>query len=359
MNSQLLSSSIAIIAAWALSPLLHAESQKAGLVKSEFIFETNPVPSCHATTIVEAKDNSLVAAWFAGTAEGNDDVSIWSARLHDGKWTPPLEVANGVQEGGKRFPCWNPVLFQPKEGPLLLFYKVGPSPSKWWGMLRTSGDNGKTWSTARRLPEGIYGPIKNKPVQLPDDSILAGSSSEELNPPPSWQIHFERSNDNGATWTRISVPQDAESAPAIQPSILFLSSKKLMAVGRTRVGKIFSTISTDEGSSWSRLHLLDLPNPNSGTDALTMNNGRHALIYNHTPKGRTPLNLAISHDGINWDAALVLEDEPGEFSYPAVIQSKDGLLHFSYTWKRKLAKHVIVDPEKLELKPMPNGEWPR
>ena len=90
-----------------------------------------------------------------------------------------------------------------------------------------------------------------------------------------------------------------------------------------------------------------------------MNDGRHALIYNHTQKGRTPLNLAISNDGVHWEAALVLEDQPGEFSYPAVIQTRDGLLHFSYTWKRKLAKHVVVDPEKLELKPMPGGEWPR
>jgi predicted neuraminidase len=90
-----------------------------------------------------------------------------------------------------------------------------------------------------------------------------------------------------------------------------------------------------------------------------MKDGRHALIYNHTAKGRTPLNLAISEDGINWRAALLLEDEPGEFSYPAVIQSTDGMLHFSYTWKRKLAKHVVVDPEKLVLKPMLGGEWPR
>jgi predicted neuraminidase len=123
-------------------------------------------------------------------------------------------------------------------------------------------------------------------------------------------------------------------------------------------GKLFSTTSSDNGLSWSTLTLLDLPNPNSGTDAVTLKDGQHVLIYNHTPKGRSPLNVAISRDGLAWQAALVLEDTPGEFSYPAVIQTRDGLLHFTYTWKRQLAKHVVVDPAKLTLKQIVNGQWP-
>src|SRR5688500_7164965 len=113
------------------------------IVRSEFIYETAPFPSCHASTIAETKDG-LAAAWFGGTAEKNPDVGIWfSTSIRGGSWSPPVEVANGVQEKGKRQPCWNPVLFQPKEGPLLLFYKVGPSPSRWWGMLIKSADGGK------------------------------------------------------------------------------------------------------------------------------------------------------------------------------------------------------------------------
>jgi predicted neuraminidase len=334
-------------------------SDTSCIVRTEFIFENNPAPSCHATTIEAAKDGSLIAAWFAGTAEGNSDVGIWLARLVDGKWTAPEEVATGIQEDGKRVPCWNPVLFQPKTGPLLLFYKVGPSPSTWWGMLRTSSDNGRSWSPPKRLPEGIFGPIKNKPFQLPDGSILSGSSAEGLSPAPSWQIHFERSTDNGETWTRISVPQGQDSPPAIQPSILFLGTRRLLSLGRTRSGKIFTTRSNDNGLHWSTLGLLPLPNPNSGTDAITMKDGRHVLIYNHTAKGRSPLNVAISKDGTHWEAALVLEDTPGEFSYPTVIQTGDGLLHFTYTWKRKLAKHIVVDPDKLLLRPIEKGEWPK
>ena len=91
---------------------------------------------------------------------------------------------------------------------------------------------------------------------------------------------------------------------------------------------------------------------------MTLKDGRHVLIYNHTTKGRSPLNVAISKDGREWEAALVLEDKPGEYSYPAIIQSRDGLLHFTYTWKRALAKHVVVDPLKLTSTPIVHGEWP-
>ena len=195
-------------------------------------------------------------------------------------------------------------------------------------MLRTSDDNGKIWSEARRLPDKILGPIKNKPVQLADGSILCASSVEALKPPPIWQIHFERSTDNGHTWNFIKVPQPANSPPAIQPSILLLGDDKLMALGRTQAGRVFATTSADNGLTWSQLTLLDLPNPNSGTDAVTFKDGRHLLIYNHTTKGRSPLNLAVSHDGKTWGASLVLESEPNmEFSYPAVIQTSDGLVH--------------------------------
>ncbi len=343
-----------------LSLGLSALAAQPGLVRAEFIFATNPVPSCHATTIVEAKDGTLVAAWFAGEAEGKPDVAIWSARHVDGQWSAPVKLAEGTQPDGRRFPCWNPVLFQPKEGPLQLYYKVGPNPVEWWGVLRLSQDNGRTWGEPRRLPDGILGPIKNKPVQLADGTILSGSSAEGLKAGPSWQIHFERSRDHGVTWEKLAVEQGPGSPAAIQPSILFLKDGGLLSVGRTRDAKVFSTISRDQGSTWSKVGLTDLPNPNSGTDAVTLKDGRHLLIYNHTTKGRSPLNLAVSKDGLAWEAAFVLEDEPkAEFSYPAIIQSADGLVHVTYTWKRKLAKHLVIDPAKLVARPMEGSAWPK
>lgn len=333
-----------------------APASQPGLVRSEFIFATNPVPSCHASTIVETPDHALVAAWFGGSREGHADVGIWSARWSDGQWTAPVPVAVGTGTNGMRLPCYNPVLFQPREGPLLLFYKVGPNPEAWWGMRRSSDDGGRTWSAPRRLPDGILGPIKNKPVQLADGTLVCGSSVEGLSPRPEWQIHFERTTDLGLTWERVTVAQPPGSPPAIQPAILQRGGDRLQALGRTTIGKLFTTASEDGGRTWSRLTLLDLPNPNSGIDAVTLHDGRHLLVYNHTTRGRSPLNVAISRDGRSWDAALVLEDEPGaEFSYPAVIESSDHLVHATYTWKRRLMKHAVIDPDQLETRPLIQG----
>jgi predicted neuraminidase len=86
-----------------------------------------------------------------------------------------------------------------------------------------------------------------------------------------------------------------------------------------------------------------LPNPSAGVDGETLKDGRHLLVYNHTPRGRTPLNVAISTDGKEWAPLVTLESEPGEYSYPAMIQTRDGLVHITYTWKRKRIKHTVLD----------------
>jgi len=328
-----------------------------GIVKSEFIFESAPFPSCHASTIVRTK-GGLVASWFGGTKEGAPDVGIWVSRHVDGQWTAPVEVANGLRSDGQRFACFNPVLFLPSKGPLLLFYKVGGHPNGWSGFLKTSYDDGASWSPATPLPEGFVGPVKNKPVELPDGSLLCPSSMETAEKPSRWRVQFEHTPDLGKTWTKTDYINDGLTISAIQPSILFLGQNKLMAIGRTRQSKLFRTTSEDGGQTWSEVSLTDLPNPNSGTDAVTLRDGRHLMVYNHTAKGRSPLNVAVSSDGKTWQAALVLENEPGEYSYPAVIQAADGLVHTTYTWKRARIKHVVIDPAKLELKPIVDGAWP-
>ena len=107
-------------------------------------------------------------------------------------------------------------------------------------MVRTSSDGGRTWSEARRLPDGILGPIKNKPVQLADGTILAPTSTESHAEPSRWQVHFERSGDGGKTWSATPPLNDGTTIGAIQPSILFrggIGGSKLLAVGRTRAGQ--------------------------------------------------------------------------------------------------------------------------
>jgi predicted neuraminidase len=333
---------------------LSSAEATGAVLTTEFINEHASYPSCHASTIVETATGGLVAAWFGGTAERNPDVGIWVSRHEQGKWLPAVEVANGVQVTGPRLPTWNPVLFQPKSGPLVLFYKVGPSPSTWWGMMMTSADAGKTWSAPRRLPEGILGPIKNKPVQLADGAWLSPTSTEGNK--DGWLVHFEISRDSGVTWTKIGPVNKGPGLDAIQPSILFHKDGQLEALCRTKQGVIAQTWSKDQGKTWGALTAIDLPNPNSGTDAVTLKDGRHLLVYNHSAhranvaKGdRYPLNVALSEDGVTWNRVLTLETTPTRagYAYPAVIQTADGKVHITYTWDRKLIKHVVLDPAKL------------
>ena len=324
-----------------------------GVLVNELIFDDAPFRSSHASTIEQASEG-LVAAWFGGTDEGNPDVGIWLSRHGAGKWSAPVEVANGVESSEKRYPCWNPVLFQQPQGPLLLFYKVGPNPTKWWGMLITSDDGGKTWSKPRRLPDGILGPVKDKPI-LYRDQLLCPSSTEQ----GGWRGHIERTADWGKTWSKTEPLADWTQFSIIQPTMLVHPDGKLQILCRSKQKKIVESWSSDGGTTWSPLAATTLPNPDSGIDAVNLNDGRMLLVYNHTPRGRSPLNVAVSTDGKNWLAALALETERGEYSYPAVICTPDGWAHITYTWHRRKIKHVVLDPAKLSLREMPQGEWPR
>jgi predicted neuraminidase len=320
-----------------------AGDAKAAVVSSEFIFEKAPFASAHASTIVQTRGD-LVAAWFGGSDEGEPDVGIWlSHRPASGNWSAPVEVATGVTDNG-RFPCWNPVLFQPpgKDAPLLLFYKVGPTPRRWWGMLITSADGGKTWSKPARLPDGILGPIKNKPVLLPDGTLLCGSSTEH----DGWLVHMEMTRDWGRTWTK-TAPLNDKSMELIQPTILTHGGGRLQILCRSQQGKVAESWSDDAGKAWGPVKFTALPNPDAGIDAVTLKDGRHVLVYNPTTEGRTPLSVAVSPDGKKWTPAAVLESAPGEYSYPAVIQADDGKVHVTYTWKRERIKHAVLDPQKL------------
>lgn len=332
-----------------------AAAPSAAVISMEIVNPDAPYPECHASTIVELGTGELAAAWFGGTKERHPDVGIWFARHEGGKWQRAVEVATGTQPDGTRLPTWNPVLFQPRGAPLHLFYKIGPSPSRWWGMVIASTDAGKTWSEPRRLPEGILGPVKNKPVVLPGGAWLSASSTEGN--PNGWLVHFELSRDAGATWAKIGPIGKGPGFDGIQPSVLFHRGGALQAVGRSKQGVVVQTWSKDGGATWSPLTATDLPNPNSGTDAVTLSDGRQLIVYNHSghradePKGdRFPLDVALSTNGLTWKRVLTLESEPvvSGYAYPAVIQTRDGRVHVTYTAARKRIKHVVLDPTKLE-----------
>ena len=327
---------------------------------SEFVADSMPTPQCHASTVAEV-DGKLVVAWFGGTYEGNDDVGIWFSRKDSSGWSIPERVTDGRGLGGVVHPCWNPVLHKQRHGPLMLFYKAGPNPREWWGMLITSTDCGATWSSAQRLPDGVIGPVKNKPLELESGDLLCPSSTEDK----GWRVWFERTTDCGVTWTRLGPMNDPAEIEAIQPTILSRSDGVLQAVGRTKQGRMFSMGSTDDGHTWSGMELMDFWCSNSGLDGVVLRDGRMLIVYNHGRNipgewvaGREMLNVAVSTNGREWKAGCVLERERGEeFSYPAVIQTADGFLHITYTWKRQRIRHVVLDPARLQGRPFRGLEW--
>ena len=145
---------------------------------------------------------------------------------------------------------------------------------------------------------------------------------------------------------------DGRTFGAIQPSILTHGDGAMQILCRSRQGVVTQSWSRDGGKTWSGMAATDLPNPNAGTDAVTLRDGRQLLVYNHTtrqskPRGREMLNVAVSRDGTRWDVVLTLERKKGEHSYPAVIQASDGRVHITYTYLRRSVKHAVLDPARL------------
>jgi predicted neuraminidase len=333
-------------------------------------------PDNHASTLVELANGDVLAAWFAGTWEGDDNVAIYAALQHNGVWRTPRELARVDHTA-----CWNPVLFHDKKGVLWLYYKVGSSPSTWTGRRKRSLDEGLTWSAAEPLPMGVLGPIKDKPLVLADGVIVSGSSVEDEGENGKWTAWIERSTDDGKSWTKagpITVPDaldvpDAGALAAvregkrvdhdkvagvetkinppsqttvglIQPAVVSLGGMhlRIYARSKTRASRIAIADSVDEGRSWTQAHYIDLPNPNSGIDAVGLRDGRVVLIFNNSYNRRSPLNLAVSRDGEHFRIFKKLDEGPGQYSYPAIVQAANGDLLMTYSWRRQTIKFVRV-----------------
>jgi alpha-L-fucosidase len=323
-----------------------AAQHKATLVRQEMIMEKPPVPAAHASTMTELPDGRLMASWFGGSRESAKDVCIYTAVYNKGKWSAPVIVADGVINDTLRYPAWNPVLYTNQKGEILLFYKVGPNPREWRGLMKTSKDKGRTWSKAIPLPDSILGPIRNKPVLLSDGLLLHPSSTESLDE-KVWAVHMEISDTEGRNWQYI--PVDCDTFGVIQPTVLFHPGNKLQMLCRSRQNAIIESWSTDNGRTWSPLRKQDMLNPNSGIDAVTTKRGLQVLIYNPAVSGkdwwlgRNELRVGVSKDGEHWtDVYLLEKEEKGEFSYPAVIEGRNGDIHISYTYDRKNIKHVVL-----------------
>ncbi len=332
--------------------LLSSLATLASSQSMEFISEKMPTSSCHASTIVELSTGDLLTAWFGGTKEGAPDVAIWMSRHTSSGWSRPREAAREP-----RVATYNPVLFHSADRVLWFYYKFGKSPETWSAAREYSHDEGATWSTVEHLPAGLYGPIRAKPLVLGNGTILSGSSVESYG---TWACWIERSTDNGRTWTRIgpiaaplsiatSSTQPGQPYGIIQPSLVDLGGNhiRLYARSTNNIGRICQSDSLDDGLTWSKVKSTALPNPNSGIDAVRLRDGRLIMVYNNTTIGRTPLNLAVSATGDQWHKFYDLETNPGEYSYPALIQARNGDLLITYTWNRVKIRFVHFPLEKV------------
>jgi predicted neuraminidase len=324
-------------------------------VIKELVFKGDPhFASCHASHLVWLPGGEILAAWFGGSEEGADDISIWGSRRKDGVWSQPFQLAD--QEG---FPHWNPVFHLKSSGELLLFYKIGRLLKEWYTMVKVSLDQGLTWSAPSELvagDRGGRGPVRNKLIQLSDGSWLAPASTED----GIWQSFVDRSENEGRSWEKSGdiriagldydnieevegseIPvskQSFKGRGVIQPTLWESLPGQVHMLLRSTEGFIYRSDSEDGGRTWSDAYATPLPNNNSGIDVVKMDNGTLVLVFN--PIGvnwgqRSPLVLRASTDnGITWGSEFILEDQEGEYSYPAIIaQGKQ--LFITYTWRRE------------------------
>lgn len=314
--------------------------------------EERPFAQCHASTITQAGDGSMIAAWFAGTKEKHPDVGIWMSHYREGAWTPP-HLAAKVKECAH----WNPVLFTDAERAVHLFFKVGPEIPHWQTWWMSSGDHGKTWTEPRELVPGDTGgrgPVKNKPIILSDGSWLAPASTEYN----LWEAFSDRSTDRGVTWDRSEnflIDREVfKGKGAIQPTFWESAPGRVHALLRACAGSAWRCDSEDYGRTWTPVRDAGLPNNNSGLDALRLEDGRVLLVFNPIGKNwgpRTPLSLGISRDnGETWDLFAHFEDDAPEtdfeYSYPAIVRTQGGVA-VCYTHKRERVRCWLIPLEAL------------
>jgi len=314
--------------------------------RGELIFAPHSVPkypSCHASTLVELPGGELLAAWFAGSEEGASDTAELGARRAPGAtlWTAPTVLVDtpGKSDG-------NSVLHLDRKNRVWIFYVTKERDREpQWAQCRVkyriSTDGGHTFGPERILREELGWMVRNKPIDLANGDLLLPLYDER-----NWSSLMDISTDDGATWAP-SAPLAGQGGN-IQPTVVQLSDGSLLAFMRTGSPHhlLWKSTSRDNGRTWSPLVETDFPNPNSACDMVRLRNGHLALVWNDSPRDRSPLTVALSSDeGRTWPYRRHLETARGEFSYPAVIQTCDGLIHVTYTYRRTSIKHVAFNEE--------------
>lgn len=326
------------------------EPEAAGLERVFLFGDARPFAQCHAPTLVETRDGAILVAFFAGTHEGHRDVAIWTCAGQPAQsvttFAPPTLAAKVGDVAH-----WNPVLYRVDGGSVdaddvvALQFKVGPRIRTWRTWLACSHDGGRGFGPARPLVaddrDGIggRGAVRNKPIRLVSGDWLAGASIEGWR---RWEAFFDRSPNGLGGWqatARIAVDRERfRGKGMIQPTLWESAPGRVHALFRTTDGCIHRSDSDDDGRTWSTAYATALPNNNSALDVARLADGTLALACNPVAGNwaeRTPLSLLFSQDdGATWPVRVDVESGPGEFSYPAIVASGEGLA-LCYTWNRR------------------------
>jgi predicted neuraminidase len=205
----------------------------------------------------------------------------------------------------------------------------------WW---RTSADHGVTWSADRPFLGGLSEGVRNPPIIRANGDLLLPLAHS-----------FARSADGGRTWERLGAV-DAGG----QPAVIERADGSLFTLLR-HDARIWRSESRDGGRSWHPAVATELLNPDAGIAMTRLRNGHLVLVFNDSASERTPLSIARSLDeGRSWLPPLHLESNPGEYSYPCVMQTQDGRIHATYTFRRYSIKHVELNEDWLEHLERPN-----
>jgi predicted neuraminidase len=339
-------------------------------------------PSSHSSNLLSLRNGDLLCAWYSGQWEGRSGVAIVISRLPkgSGQWTQPVMVA---QEAGWAFE--NPVLFEPPTGPLWLFYTrqaadAGQSKSQMF--YRTSSDDGKNWTGPKLLFDRPGSFDRQRLLVVGDQWLLpmyytpsSGISGKDA---LSHYSAIQISGDQGRTWKECPI---ADSNGLVQPDIIERSPRHLIAFFRSRFADWVYTSSSEDGCSWTTPRPTQIPNNNSSIQVVRLRDGHMAIAFNNiqatTERGkpqtgpRWPLSVALSVDGgQTWPwvrdldigqevpqepipsvmAGTDITDNKGAFfghlfsyEYPSIIETADGTIHVSYTFRRRTIKYANFD----------------
>lgn len=340
----------------------------------EALIPNTPYNSCHAADLLELANGDVLCVWFAGSDEGNADISIVGSRLKAGEsqWSEPVMLSDDATRSEQ-----NPSLFQHPNGDIWLMYtaQVARTPEmpsnfnlQYTAEIRckVSKDLGETWGPTTTLfnREGSF--CRQKIQILSSGRWIFGNwicfADNTRN--GSDITVFQISDDEGKTWREVEMP---ESMGRVHANVIEKEPGKLVAILRSRFAdNIYISTSEDNGDSWTAPVRTCLRNNNSSISAIKLSSGAIGLVYNDVafnhdttrtvwPDQRCPVTLAISEDGgVTWPWRRIVENGEGfvgpwndinnrRYEYPVMIQGADGMIHVAYSWgRRKQIKHVIV-----------------